>query len=56
VIGRDQLIRLVGQDREGRNRFAFDVRIIPDAGEHDGLADALRQPWNSVRDACPRDW
>lgn len=27
VIGRDQLIRLVGQDREGRNRFAFDVRI-----------------------------
>src|SRR5262249_9446960 len=38
VIGRDQLIRLVGQDREGRNRFAFDVRIIPDAGEHDGLA------------------
>jgi hypothetical protein len=34
VIGRDQLIRLVGQDREGRNRFAFHVRIIPDVGEH----------------------
>ena len=33
VIGCDQLIRFVGQDREGRNRFAFDVRIIPDAGE-----------------------
>src|SRR5262249_37858974 len=43
VIGRDQLIRLVGQDREGRNRFAFDVRIIPDAGEHDGLAVLARE-------------
>src|SRR5262249_6759336 len=43
VTGRDQSIRLVGQDREGRNRFAFDVRIIPDAGEHDGLAVLARE-------------
>ena len=43
VIGCDQLIRLVGQDREGRNRFAFDVRIIPDAGEPDGLAVLARE-------------
>src|SRR5215472_17199794 len=43
VIGCDQLIRLVGQDREGRKRFAFDVRIIPDAGEHDGLAVLARE-------------
>src|SRR5262245_1010910 len=43
VIGRHQLVRLVGEDRERRDHLALDVRVIPDGREHHGLAVAARK-------------